>query len=228
MTPRAVRAVLFDAGDTLIRLRGEPGALLRTAAERLGIQVEAAAAAAVWRRVLAGAGTPEELAKGRDLSPQGHRAVWTELYRRCGADDLAPGLSSALYELTVDPRSWEAFPDTTATLRRLHERGVPVGILSDTGFDLRPALSLLGLDRWVDAVVLSCDTGTCKPDPRTFRTACAQLGVEEAVTLMVGDNPLTDGGAAAAGLLVLLLPPPAATGPRGLGHVLPLLGQAPT
>jgi HAD superfamily hydrolase (TIGR01509 family) len=222
-----LRAVLFDAGDTLIRLRGEPGALLRAAAGELDTSVEATAAAEVWRRVLAGAGAPEELAKGRDLSPRRHRAVWTELYRRCGADDLAPGLSSALYELTVDPRSWEAFPDTVPILRRLHEQGVPIGILSDTGFDLRPALSSLGLDRWVDAVVLSCDTGTCKPDPQTFRTACARLDVEQTATVMVGDNPLTDGGAAAAGLLVLLLPPPAATGPRGLGHVLSLLGQAP-
>jgi HAD superfamily hydrolase (TIGR01509 family) len=222
-----LRAVLFDAGDTLIRLRGAPGALLRAAAGELDTPVEATAAAEVWRRVLAGAGTPEELAKGRDLSPRRHRAVWTELYRRCGADDLAPGLSSALYERTVDAGSWEAFPDAATTLRRLHDDGVPIGVLSDTGFDLRPVLSALGLDRWVDAVVLSCDTGTCKPDPRAFRTACDRLGVEAAATVMVGDNPLTDGGAVAAGLPVLLLPPPAATGPRGLGHVLSLLGRAP-
>jgi HAD superfamily hydrolase (TIGR01509 family) len=223
-----LRAVLFDAGDTLIRLRGEPGALLRAAAERLGTPVEPTAAAAVWRRVLAGAGSPDELAKGRDLSLPRHRAVWTELYRRSGADDLAPGLSGALYDLTVDTRSWEAFPDTVRTLRLLHERGVRVGVVSDTGFDLRPVFSSLGLSRWFDVVVLSCDTGACKPDPQVFRAACERLGVDEAATVMVGDNPSTDGGATAAGLLVLLLPPPPPTGPRGLGHVLSLFGEAPT
>ena len=223
-----VRAVLFDAGDTLIRLRAGSGALLRAAAGRLGVPVEPTAAAAVWERVLAGAGTPEELAKGRDLSPVLHRAVWTDLYARSGADDLAVGLSDALYELTVDPGSWEAFPDTGVTLRGLRQRGVPVGVVSDTGFDLRPVLDRLELSQWIDALVLSCEYGVCKPHPRVFRSACAELGVEPAATLMVGDNPLTDGGAAAAGLIVLLLPAPAATGCRGLGHVLPLVDAAGT
>lgn len=218
-----LRAVLFDAGDTLIRLRAEAGALLVAAAGKLGVPVDPAAAAEVWARVLSGAGTPEELAKGRDLTAERHRLVWTDLYARSGADDLAAGLSGALYELTVDPASWEAFPDTADTLRGLRERGVPVGIVSDTGFDLRPVLDALGLSPWIDAVVLSCEYGACKPDPRVFRSLCADLGVEPAATLMVGDNPVTDGGAATAGLVVLLLPAPAAMGPRGLRHVLSLV-----
>lgn len=221
-----LRAVLFDAGDTLIRLRAASGSLLLAAADRLGVPVAPAAASRVWQRVLAAASTPEELAKGRDLAPERHRAVWTALYRTCGADDLAAGLSDALYELTVDPASWEAFPDTAATLRGLRERGVPVGVVSDTGFDLRPVFDALQLSPWIDAMALSCEYGACKPEPRVFRRVCAELGIDPEATLMVGDNPLTDGGAAAAGLLVLLLPPPAASGPRGLGHVLSLVGAA--
>jgi len=215
--------VLFDAGDTLIRLRADSGALLLAAADTLGVPVDTDAAAEVWQRVLAGAGTPEELAKGRDLSLRRHRAVWTDLYARSGADDLAPGLSEALYALTVDPGSWEAFPDTAPTLRELRARGIPVGVVSDTGFDLRPALDRLELSPWIDTVVLSCESGVCKPEPRVFRDACAGLCVEPAATLMVGDNPLTDGGAVAAGLVVLLLPAPTPSGPRGLGHVLSLV-----
>ena len=42
-------------------------------------------------------------------------------------------------------------------------------------------------------------------------------------TLMVGDNPLTDSGAVSVGMYVFLLPRPAATGPRGLAHVLSLI-----
>jgi FMN phosphatase YigB (HAD superfamily) len=171
-----VRAVLFDAGDTLIRLRAESGALLLAAAGQLDVAVPPAAAAEVWGRVLAGAGTPEELARGRDLSPERHRAVWTELYVRSGAEDLAAGLSDALYGLTVDPGSWEAFPDTAATLHGLRERGIPVGVVSDTGFDLRPVFDTLGLSRWIDVVVQSCEFGACKPEPRVFRSACGGLG----------------------------------------------------
>ena len=222
------RGVLFDAGDTLIRLRGEPGSLLVAAAERIGARIDPAAAAEVWLRVLAGASRPEELAKGRDLSPERHRAVWTELYAGSGADLLASGLSEALYEVTVDPASWEAFPDTLATLDALRSRGVPVGVVSDTGFDLRPVFDALGLSAWFDVFQLSCEHGVCKPEPSVFRTACEQLGTKPDATLMVGDNPMTDGGAVAAGLAVLLLPPAAVTGRRGLGHVISLVAPTPT
>jgi putative hydrolase of the HAD superfamily len=217
-------AVLFDAGDTLIRLCAEAGALLLAAAKPLGVAIDPNAAAEVWQRVLACASTPDELARGRDLSPERHRAVWTELYMRCGTDELAPGLGEALYRVTIDPNSWETFPDTVPTLRALRRRGVPVGVVSDTGFDLRPVLDNLDLRHLIDAVVLSCDHGACKPDLRLFRIACDALDVEPAATLMVGDNPLTDGAAAAAGMCVLLLPPPSvATQPRGLSHVLSLV-----
>ncbi len=219
-----LHGVLFDAGDTLIRLRAASGALLLAAAERVGVRIESVAAGAVWQRVLAGAGTPDELAKGRDLSPERHREVWTELYTTCGADRLARGLSAALYDLTVDPASWEAFPDTVPTLQALRERGIPVGVVSDIGIDFRPVFDALGISAYLDVVVLSCEHGACKPDPSVFRTACDRLGVEPAATLMVGDNALTDGGAVGAGLPVLLLPLTSGKQARGLGRVLSLVG----
>ena len=52
----AVQAVLFDAGDTLIRLRGQDGTLVRMAAEGLGAPAEPEAASRVWDQVLAAAG----------------------------------------------------------------------------------------------------------------------------------------------------------------------------
>jgi len=217
-------AVLFDAGDTLIRLYGTGEKLLHQAAEALGADpLDPAGVQRVWRRVLDRSGTAEELAKGRDLSKDRHREVWTDLYRSAGCEDLAPGLSGALYELTVSAESWEAFPDTLPTLKALRDRGLRVGVVSDTGFDLRPAMDLLGLSPFVNTVVMSFEYGVCKPAATVFLTACDQLRVEPERTLMVGDNPLTDSGAVAAGMYVFLLPRPARTGPRGLGHILSLI-----
>jgi HAD superfamily hydrolase (TIGR01509 family) len=220
----AFRAVLFDAGDTLIRLSGPGHQVLQRAAAALGVNgLDPEAATGVWQRVLSRASTPEELGKGRDLSPERHREVWTALYADAGCDRLAPGLSAALYDVTVDAASWEPFPDTLPTLRALRARGVPVGVVSDTGFDLRPVFDALGLSPWLDAVVLSFEIGACKPDAAPFRVACERLGVDPPDTLMVGDNPLTDAGAVTAGLCVLLLPRAAASGPRGLERVLSLV-----
>jgi HAD superfamily hydrolase (TIGR01509 family) len=217
-------AVLFDAGDTLIRLCGNGESLLHRAAAALGCDpLDPAEVAGVWQRVLDRSGTAEELAKGRDLSTAKHREVWISLYEAAGCEGLAPGLSTGLYELTVDAASWEAFPDTVPTLAALRERGLRVGIVSDTGFDLRPAMDRLGLSPYVDAVVMSYEYGVCKPATKVFLAACDKLGVDPERTLMVGDNPLTDSGGVAAGMCVFLLPRPARTGPRGLEHVLALV-----
>jgi putative hydrolase of the HAD superfamily len=216
-------AVLFDAGDTLIRLAGSGEALLHRAAAALGSDgIDPVTVSRVWRRVLARSSTAEELAKGRDLSNERHRKIWTELYATAGCEELVPGLSDAVYDLTVSAESWEAFPDTLPTLEALRDRGVRIGVVSDTGFDLRPAMELLGLSPLLQTVVMSFEHGACKPAATVFHTACDQLRVRPERTLMVGDNPLTDSGAVAAGMVVLLLPPPAKTGPRGLGHVLSL------
>jgi HAD superfamily hydrolase (TIGR01509 family) len=217
-------AVLFDAGDTLIRLSGSGERLLHRAAVTLGAgPLDPDEVARVWRRVLERSSTAEELAKGRDLSNARHREVWTALYEAAGCERLAPGLSGELYALTVSAESWDAFPDTLPTLKGLRERGLRLGIVSDTGFDLRPALDRLGLSPFLDTVVMSYEYGVCKPAATVFRTACDRLGVRPDRTLMVGDNPLTDSGAVAAGMYVFLLPPPAKTGPRGLGPVLSLV-----
>ncbi len=216
-------AVLFDAGDTLIRLSGSGETLLHRAATTLGVDpLDPEEVADVWRRVLDRSSSAEELAKGRDLSNARHREVWTALYDAAGCERLAPGLSDELYALTVSAESWEAFPDTLPTLKALRDRGLRVGIVSDTGFDLRPAMDLLGLSPFLDTIVMSFEHGACKPDTTVFLTACDRLQVPPERTLMVGDNPLTDSGAVTAGMYVFLLPRPAKAGPRGLGHILSL------
>ncbi len=221
---RPFDAVLFDAGDTLIRLSGSGETLLHAAAARRGVdRLDPEEVALVWRRVLDRSSTAEELAKGRDLSRARHREVWTALYEAAGCERLAGGLSEELYGLTVSAESWEAFPDTLATLVAVREWGLRIGIVSDTGFDLRPALDRLGMSPLVDGLVMSFEEGVCKPASTVFLTACERLDVAPDRTLMVGDNPLTDAGAVAAGLYAFLLPPPRSSGPRGLGHVLSLI-----
>ena len=216
-------AVLFDLGDTLIRLTGSGVQLLQEAAATLSVTLDPAAAGRVWQRVLDRSSTAEELAKGRDLSTERHREVWTELYTAAGCEQLAAGLSDQVYRRTVAAESWEAFPDTVPTLEAIRSRGVRVAAVSDTGFDLRPALDRLGLTPYLDAVLMSYEQGVCKPAASVFLTACERLGVRPERALMVGDNPLTDSGAVTAGLYAFLLPAPTATGPRGLEHVLSLL-----
>jgi putative hydrolase of the HAD superfamily len=84
-------------------------------------------------------------------------------------------------------------------LRELRGRGVPVAVVSNIGWDLRPVFRANGLDEFVDTYVLSFELGVQKPDPGIFTVACERLGLAPAEVLMVGDSREADGGAEALG-----------------------------
>jgi putative hydrolase of the HAD superfamily len=215
-------AVLFDFGETLLG-RGDGVAALIDAARRRGTEVKEEVARRLWVEIQERGRTAEEMAKGRDLSPEAHRACWTALY--ASADVVADGVGVALYEREISPEGWIPDPDAEPTLRALAGAGIKIGVVSDTGWDIRPVFVHYGLERFVDAFVLSCEHGEVKPAAGLFLAACAALGVAPERALMVGDNPLSDGGAVDVGLPTLLLPVTAPGQPRGLAAVLRLVGM---
>jgi HAD superfamily hydrolase (TIGR01509 family) len=224
LTP--IHAVLFDWGDTLFESPHAP-TVISDAARAAGVALDAREAGRVWDELWNAGKTAEEHAKGRDLSREAHRRVWTELFSR--ANDRVPGIDRVLYERVMDPAGWVPYPDTEPTLRALRERGVPVGIVSNTAHDLRPFFAAKDLDRYIDAYALSYEVGVQKPDARIFDAACAMLGARPAETLMVGDDPVSDAGAGRAGLQVCILPPPTAAGAaRGLDRVIALVDRSRT
>ncbi len=111
-------------------------------------------------------------------------------------------LHDALYDRHMTPAAWTPYPDAAQVLEELRRRGIGVRIVSDIGWDLRPVFREHGLDKYVNAYVLSYEHGVRKPDPRLFAAACAELGAEAEHTLMVGDSRVADGGAAALGCRV--------------------------
>jgi HAD superfamily hydrolase (TIGR01493 family) len=212
---------MFDMGDTLLG-RGDGPAILRSEAHNLGREVDDATARELWRTIQVNARSPEELAKGRDLSERAHRACWTALYS--AADVVADGLGEILYEREVSADAWMPFPDTKPTLAALRDAGIPMVVVSDTGWDIRPVLAKHELLDFFAGLVLSYEHEAAKPAPQLFAAACEQLGVAAEDALMVGDNALTDGGAIEAGVRVYLLPAQHEAGPRGLDAVLRLVG----
>jgi FMN phosphatase YigB (HAD superfamily) len=222
MRSHQLKAVLFDFGDTLFERHGGHEAVIR-AATRLGAMVSEADARALWDSIQARARTPEELALGRDLSAEAHRDCWISLYRP--ADAITPGMAELLYDYEIGPTFWTPFPEVPDVLARLRQAGLGIGVVSDTGFDIRAVFAVHGLIDLVDVFVLSAEHGVVKPHPTLFDHACTALGAEPATTLMVGDNPLTDGGAAALGVRVLIVPPPARRPERALECVVSLAGE---
>ena len=84
-----IRAVLFDWGDTLFESPHAP-TVIQSAARAAGVGIDDAEARRVWDELWDAGKTAEEHAKGRDLSREAHRRVWTELFSRANA--RVPGI----------------------------------------------------------------------------------------------------------------------------------------
>ena len=214
-----LRAVLFDWGDTLFHAPHAPE-VIASFARSSGVRMSEDRARELWDEIWAAGKTPEEIAKGRDLSMEAHRRVWMDLFSRL--DGQVPGLSRTLYERVMDPHSWVPYEDTRATLEAARGHGLKVGVVSNVPADLRPVFAKHGLDGLVDSYTHSFEVGAEKPDPAIFLAAAKSLGVKPSETLMVGDHEV-DRGAERAGMRVYILPAEFDGDVRGLDRVLALL-----
>ncbi|MFJ9594409.1 HAD family hydrolase [Streptomyces virginiae] len=231
-----IRGVMFDFSGTLLRIESTEdwlGAGLAATGIRLSDEEFRATAGRLTEYgALPGGSAPrrmpahlEALWKERDVSAGQHRASYGGLALAAGLPEPEPELAQALYDRHMSPAAWRPYPDTAPTLRELRRRGVPVAVVSNIGWDLRPIFRTHGLDELVDAYVLSYELGVQKPDPLIFRTACERLGVPPAEVLMVGDDRTADGGAAALGCPVHFVDHlPVDRRPHGLTPLLDLLG----
>lgn len=231
-----IKGVMFDFSGTLLRIESTEewlGAVLASA----GLPSTGEEFACLVQRLteygaLPGGPAPrhvpahlEAMWRERDLSADQHRVVYTALAREAGLP--APELAQALYDRHMTPAAWRPYPDAEPTLRELRRRGIPVAVVSNIGWDLRPVFRTHGLDGLVDAYLLSFELGTQKPDPVIFRTACERLGLAPAEVLMVGDDRIADGGAQALGCAVRFVDHlPVDQRPSALTQVLGLLGPS--
>lgn len=211
--PPPITAVLFDLHQTLVH-GGDATQWLVAGWTRTGRAGDpesglgpgrATAAAAFLDRVWEHA-HPIDPHSTRDESPQRHREVFARTVDQCPGIDA--DLAEALYLEMAN--QWRAYDDAAPVLTALRSRAVRTAIISNIGFDARPVLQRNGIQ--VDAVVLSYEVGSVKPDPGIFTHALELLGAIPEEALMVGDSWRDDSGAAALGIRTLLLP-------RTSGHV---------
>jgi FMN phosphatase YigB (HAD superfamily) len=216
-------AVLFDFGQTLFHRESEAD-WAHSVLKEFNMDLSADHITQLLTQVRSAARTPsiQERLQIRYRSPDAHREANTACFEAAG---LPSDLVAALYDRMVAKEAWTPFPDAYAVLAALKRQSVPVGVISNIGWDIRVHFEYHDLLSLVDSFTLSCELGIEKPDARIFHKACQALGSDPESTLMVGDDPLRDGPGVYAGLQVYLLPRTADDGPRGLGAVLALTGN---
>jgi len=189
-----VRTVLFDWGVTLTPWHTVD---LAEAWRALGLGDAAAdrllaAEHAVWRRARESqrSGTIDEVFAAAEVEP--------------GPAELA-----AYYAW------WEEHtftdPDVRPLLTALRERGIRVGVLSNTLWpraEHERVFSRDGVADLIDAAVYTSEIEWTKPHPAAFRAVLAAVGeADPAATVFVGDRPWDDiHGAKEVGMRAVLLP----------------------
>ena len=220
VAPR-INALLLDFGHTLFDTASSPAFIVSWAGAH-GSTIALDDATRLWDEARVASRTPEEFGKGRDRTPELHRACWTDLWS--ALDERAPGLADALYQHETGPEGWVPYADTCAFLVGAKERGLKIAIISDVAFALEPLLEHYGLDSLIDVFVLSYRHGALKADgPLLFDVALQALGAAASGALMVGDNHVNDGLGITAGVRTFLLPPAPTGSSRGLASVLALV-----
>jgi putative hydrolase of the HAD superfamily len=204
-----VRAVLFDAGDTLFRVRGSVGHAYATVAARHGVIVVPrdmeARFRAAFRQMppLAFPDTPP------DELPQREYAWWRQVVSRVFRGERFVDFEAFFHELFAyfaDAAAWELFPDTRPALAALRARGLRLAVVSNFDGRLLSICRGLGIADTFDVIVMSARAGFAKPDACIFDVALRGLGIGPGEVLHVGDSAREDvAGAQAAGLRALLV-----------------------
>jgi putative hydrolase of the HAD superfamily len=122
-----------------------------------------------------------------------------------------------------------AFDDVDAVLAELQNRQIRMGLVTNGGAAMQRAkIAALGLERYMQTVVISAEVDMRKPDPAIFRHALTQLGCDASEEVwFVGDHPDLDvRGAHEAGLQAFWVQTGAFTAPDDLpGHRLDRLSD---
>jgi putative hydrolase of the HAD superfamily len=182
----SIKAVLFDSGDTLLEAVGGawwPRPALRALLDQSASLIEPDRLSAALDRGMKFLDTHHHVETEDDEIAQ-----FREYYAIVlGGLDLDAS-SETIENLAQDQIEQRPFPDTRFTLEEFRRAGLRLGIVSNAWPSLERTYRSLGLRDFFDAFVISSKLGCLKPDPRIYRVAIEQIGVDPKSTIFVDDD----------------------------------------
>jgi len=207
---RNIRAVFFDAGQTLLEADPPVEKVYREAFATHGVEADLEAVHravhATWREGDARRERGEERWGGADGEAGFWRRFVEEVFGRSGGKGLPEPLLNGLIAHFREDKHWRVYPETREVLSALRGAGVTLLVVSNWDSTLPRLLERLELLPFFDRVVVSAVVGSSKPSRAIFDEAVRLAGVPHADALHVGDSLVDDyHGARAAGLHALLV-----------------------
>jgi putative hydrolase of the HAD superfamily len=203
-----IRAVLFDAGATLVHPDPPVEAVYAREFSADGARFTqedlTRALTRAWEEVHA---SPETDRYG---GVRGEPDFWQAFLNRVRSFLDGGVVSPAAFERLAkhfrNPAAWSVYDDVIVTLDELLRRELKLAIVSNWDSYLPRLLAALDLERYFTVLAVSAIEETGKPDAEIFHRACRRLAVDPSEALHIGDSVAEDfEGALAAGLSALLL-----------------------
>lgn len=210
MSDPRIQAVILDLDDTLFDHQESARRGLSRLVDELGGTLTPQIAAA-WESMA------EQLTnrlRAGDIGRAEYRRLrirhlLTGIERPAEAEAVDDAQCDRLYArfLEAYEQEWVVFADALPALRALHDRRLPVAILTNGPEERQQRKArALALTPWVVGVGTSEHLAVKKPDPATYLAVCTALGADPCTVLHVGDHVENDlHGARAAGLPALHL-----------------------
>jgi putative hydrolase of the HAD superfamily len=209
----SIRAILFDAGGTLIHVDGErfceAAGIIGADASFAAAENAAVAAVARWARSNPASTDAERLPLFLDTLLAG-LGVPPEARASAARRVIAEHRKSNLWS--------RAYGDAPSALSSLTARGYRLGVISNADGRVRGLLDQAGLSPFFELILDSAEVGLEKPHPRIFLTATERLRLAPQACAYIGDIYEIDFlGARRAGLEAILIGPGIA--PEGVTRV---------
>lgn len=200
----SLRAVLLDAGGTLIHMPLSPEELLASLCGRMGHPI-------TLDQARAGFLASEQFYSDHYLShPGGRNDFWLRYHAQAllalGIPDPAGERAAFLSHSFGQEGVWQAYPEARDACAALLGMRLRLGVVSNGPTTVPDLLAHAGLLDFFEVVVTSQGEGMEKPDPRIFRAALERMGLSPAEVVYAGDLPEVDVlGARAAGMRGILV-----------------------
>ncbi|NGZ60741.1 MAG: hydrolase [Nitrospira sp. LK265] len=209
MKRQRVKAIFFDAADTLFYIEKGLGHTYAGVARKYGADPDPAEIKKAFSRAFKSA---PPLAFGdvsvkerQRLEKEWWRAIVEKVYSDIGMFDEFDPHFDELFEV-FRGEAWTLFPETVDVLSSLKESGYRLGIISNFDSRVYDVMRQLGIYEYFDVLVISSEAGHAKPSHGIFSLALERAGRDPREVIHVGDDLCNDfHGARAMGIRALLL-----------------------
>lgn len=197
-----IKAIFFDAADTLFRVKGGVGNTYSDVARKYGVD-----------------STPERIEKAfskafKSAPPMAFPGVvdpkeikilekkwWYEVVKRVFFEirifEKFDDYFNELFEV-FRYTAWELFLETKDVLESLKKNGFIIGVISNFDSRIYDVCANLGIIGYFDSFVISSETGFAKPVPEIFSLALKRNKVYPSESIHIGDSLQLDFYAARA------------------------------